>query len=162
MPSGVFPRTRRPASERFWEKVQKGDGCWVWMGALIKGYGAFQQETTRTVRAHRFSYEEANGPIPSGLQICHSCDNPRCVRPDHMRVGTALDNSRDKWSRGRGSRAPQGLCKVNAAKTHCKRGHPLAGENLRVNKSGERVCRICRNAYALRRYYAKRGEITSM
>lgn len=86
---------------RFWEHVQKSDGCWEWQGARDGGgYGYFSSGSGR-VRAHRFSYTLANGPIPDGLYVCHTCDNPPCVRLDHLWLGTRADNNRDRDRKGR-------------------------------------------------------------
>ena len=73
------------------------NGCTPWMGARSRGYGDFGKR-----KAHRVAWELANGPIPAGLVVCHSCDNPPCVNPDHLWVGTMGDNIRDCISKGRG------------------------------------------------------------
>ena len=87
--------------ERFWTKVSKSDGCWEWQAARDRdGYGQFGVFRRQT-KAHRFSWEITNGPIPPGMIVCHTCDNPSCVRPDHLFVGTHQDNQRDKWNKGR-------------------------------------------------------------
>ncbi len=87
--------------ERFWAKVNKTDGCWEWVGRKSpKGYGEIDG-TNYTVRAHRLSWELHYGPIPEGKLICHHCDNPPCVRPDHLFVGTIGDNNRDMCAKGR-------------------------------------------------------------
>lgn len=100
MPS-VSPRDPLP---RFWSKVQKSEdpeGCWLWTGALNeKGYGFFKVEP-KQLKAHRFAYEQFVGPIPEGLQVNHHCDNPACVRPDHLYVGTQQENRQDAVRRGR-------------------------------------------------------------
>ena len=83
-----------------------GDGCWEWTGGfMVDGYGRFKQ-----ARAHRHAWSVANGPIPSGMVICHRCDNPRCVRQDHLFLGTHADNQRDCQAKGRnpGNRLPRG------------------------------------------------------
>jgi hypothetical protein len=87
---------------RFWALVEKTDsGCWVWRTAARHGgYGQFQVGR-RPYRAHRISWEMANGPIPDGLVIRHDCDNPPCVNPDHLRPGTHADNMADQLARGR-------------------------------------------------------------
>lgn len=95
------------SEERFWSKVEKTEGCWLWVRArTAAGYGHFYILRQHHY-AHRFSYELAHGPIPTGLIVCHRCDNPQCVRPEHLFLGTDADNSRDKWSKGRGV-APTG------------------------------------------------------
>lgn len=91
----------RPPEIRFWEKVQKGAGCWVWTASLNgTGYGQFSIHN-KPVRAHRYAYELLNGPIPAGKRVCHTCDNPPCVRPDHLFIGTAKDNTLDMIRKGR-------------------------------------------------------------
>jgi hypothetical protein len=74
--------------------------CWIWQKALRKGYGLTWHKGKK-VYAHRLMYEFVRGPIPPGLCVCHSCDNPRCVNPDHLWVGTERDNLRDMASKGR-------------------------------------------------------------
>lgn len=91
---------------RFWSHVEKTDGCWNWTAHLLPGgYGHFQLGTNRTDRAHRFSYKLHFGPIPKddGIEwcVCHRCDNPRCVRPDHLFLGTDRDNMHDMMRKGR-------------------------------------------------------------
>ena len=90
--------------ERFWAKVTKGDGCWEWNARTKPGkwpYGLLRLRRGKDVRAHRFSYELNVGPIPPGMMVCHKCDNPKCVRPDHLFVGTCKDNMQDCLSKGR-------------------------------------------------------------
>ena len=90
-----------PPEKRFWMQVHKSSGCWVWVGNRIpQGYGTIGVGG-KPVRAHRYSWELHNGPIPDGLFVLHRCDNPPCVRPDHLFLGTALDNSRDCVDKGR-------------------------------------------------------------
>ena len=99
-------RQARQLEERFWAKVDKSGECWLWTDALRPdGYGYLQRvggRGGRTYLAHRASYEIAYGPIPDGLHVCHHCDNPPCVRPDHLFLGTDLDNIRDMIRKGRG------------------------------------------------------------
>lgn len=81
--------------ERFWSKVAKSDGCWLWQAATHRfGYGMFSLDG-RTTTAHRVSWALTNGPVPGGLHVLHRCDVPACVRPDHLFLGTPTDNMQD-------------------------------------------------------------------
>jgi hypothetical protein len=94
----------RPVAERFWERVNKTAGCWLWTGSLgFYGYGQLSagRNGLTPLRAHRLSWELHNGSIPDGLHVLHHCDNPTCVRPDHLFLGRAADNSLDKVAKGR-------------------------------------------------------------
>lgn len=101
MPRGRVPV---PVEDRFWAKVQKcgPNECWPWTGAKNSdGYGGIGLNG-KVVSAHRVSWELHHGTrVPRGLSILHSCDNPTCVNPAHLRTGTAKDNSDDKMARGR-------------------------------------------------------------
>lgn len=88
--------------ERFWAKVDKAGECWIWTGwQRGKGYGGFETESGTKVSAHRYSYEMAFGPVPAGLHVCHRCDNPPCVRPEHLFAGSNGDNMKDMYRKGR-------------------------------------------------------------
>jgi hypothetical protein len=79
-------------------------GCWLWLGSLnLKGYGRLMIKK-KSVLAHRFSWEHHNGPISKGLLVCHKCDTPSCVNPDHLFIGTHADNLRDMRNKGRWKR----------------------------------------------------------
>jgi hypothetical protein len=95
---------RRPFTDRFWEKVHKTEGCWLWTAASKKeGYGVIgaPDKPRRLLRAHRVSWEMAHGPIPPGMDVCHRCDVPACVRVDHLFLGAAADNLADMFAKGR-------------------------------------------------------------
>jgi hypothetical protein len=86
---------------RFMRRVNKTESCWEWMGARIaSGYGRVILDS-HAYLCHRVSYSHFNGPIPSGMIVRHSCDNPCCVNPAHLLIGTYADNGKDKSDRGR-------------------------------------------------------------
>lgn len=134
------------AVERFWPKVLKSDGCWLWQGCVQgNGYARFRAGG-RTVYAHRFSYELHNGPIPEGLMLDHLCRTPRCVRPDHLEAVTNRENT----VRGLGplvnTISPQARAAawaINRNKTHCAKGHAYDAENTRYCPDGSRRCAQC-------------------
>lgn len=103
---GPQPKT---IEERFWKKVlkTKKNKCWEWSGALDGGgYGSFRigsmlDGTRKKVRAHRVAWELTNGPVPAGYCVLHRCDNPKCVRPDHLFLGTQRDNVLDMIKKNR-------------------------------------------------------------
>lgn len=120
--------------ELFWAKVRRTDDCWEWAAAKDQdGYGMFW-DGSRTVRAHRFSFELALGPVPAGLRLDHLCRNTSCVRPEHLEVVTHQVNQLRSTS----------FSGTNAAKTHCKNGHPFDEVNTRARSDHPgRVCRTC-------------------
>lgn len=121
--------------ERFHAKViETDDGCWCWQGALTyNGYGQFW-DGTKTVRAHRWSYQHYVGAIPEGLTIDHLCKNPACVKPTHLEAVTIRENV----LRGTGPSA------INAAKNRCDNGHEFNQENTYIRPDGGgRCCRTC-------------------
>ena len=140
----------RPLAERFWSRVEKADGeaCWLWKGARRGEYGALQTEG-RMEGAHRVSYEINVGPIPEGMEVCHHCDNPPCVRPDHLFLGTTTDNRRDACRKGRARGQPSP--EINRSGTHrqCCTCHIVKA--ITAFSPGNRRCRECRNRKARER-----------
>ena len=92
-------------SKRFWARVNRTDDCWLWTG--WKDWGGYGILTVKdkNIKAHRFSWELFFGPIPLGLKVLHKCDVRLCVNPDHLFLGTNLDNSRDMVNKGRGRKS---------------------------------------------------------
>jgi hypothetical protein len=113
-------RTKIDLIERFWSKVQKSSGCWIWKdGTFDNGYGQFRV-LNKKVKAHRFSWEITYGPIPDGLKVLHKCDNPPCVNPNHLFLGTNKDNTWDSIKKGRFCIDP------NRFDHPCGEDHPLS------------------------------------
>lgn len=124
--------------EKFWGKVvkQEGEACWFWTGGRTRdGYGQYTING-RIVYAHRYAYEQVNGPLLPGEKVCHSCDQPSCQRPDHLFKGTQAVNLADMWAKGRGRNQ-------NMGKPRCKHGHEFTPENTRLTSEGDRVCLTC-------------------
>jgi len=120
--------------ERFWAKVEKTDDCWLWLGATSpEGFGRFRSGTWET-SAPRYAYRLLVGELAPTELLHHACDEPRCVRPDHMFPVTPTEHALLIDS-------PPG---INARKTKCIHGHPLSGKNLYVDAEGGRRCRACR------------------
>lgn len=101
-------RKRTPLLERFWKLITKNNktGCWEWTGYLGRGYGIICEGgfQGKLIPAHRLSWSIHNGQIPKGMFICHRCDNPKCVNPEHLFVGTQKDNMHDASIKGRTAR----------------------------------------------------------
>lgn len=159
----------RPLEERFWEKVDKNGPihqyrpelgrCWLWTHCHDEaGYGRIQEagKGSKLLRSNCASYELHNGPIPAGLQILHNCDNPPCVNPAHLFLGTHQDNMDDKRKRGRQAKGEKnGWAKlteeqvteirctyVKGSQTH---GTPALGRKYRVHHST--IWRVIREIY---------------
>lgn len=145
--------------QRFDEKyfIEPNTGCWIWTGSLDKGYGKIVVGKTaagnpRPIPASRLSYELHKGS-PAGRVVCHKCDTPACVNPDHLFLGSYKDNSRDMVKKGR--------CKAgwqNKEKTHCSNGHEFTSDNTHIKKDGTRRCKEC-NRVRARAFQRKKKNI---
>jgi hypothetical protein len=92
----------RARADRFWARVQKGPGCWLWQGAKNqRGYGLAYYDGKKNQTVHRLMWRLHFGEIPEGKLVCHTCDTPSCVNPEHLFLGTNQDNSDDKIAKGR-------------------------------------------------------------
>lgn len=99
---------RAAIAQRFWAKViVHSGGCWEWTASVNEaGYGRMTAGRGNQLKAHRVSWELHNGPIPEGMCVLHECDNPPCCNPDHLFLGTQLENQADMRAKGRGSQPP--------------------------------------------------------
>lgn len=149
---------RKPISEeeRFWEKVDKSGrnpdfpDCWEWTAHTVKTYGMFackRNGINKKVQTHKYIWEKLNGPVPSGLEVCHLCNHPPCVRPDHLEIGTRSHNQRYSVMHGNNK---------ESRKTHCKHGHPYDEKNT-IHKVSKRTgfntrdCKACHKRWSQER-----------
>lgn len=135
-----------------WEAyVVRGDPdtCWLWQGPKLVsgGYGVLQLGRRYKQRAHRVSYELHTGLIPAGMHVCHSCDTPACVNPNHLWLGTNRENHHDKMKKGR-------WVDVYKDRQKCSAGHPYSPENTEI-RDGHRICRECKRIANLAAYYRR-------
>jgi hypothetical protein len=135
-------RTPTPIEVRFWNFVpdKPSDECWEWTGRRNElGYGTIRETSgSRLIRAHRVSASIHLADYSESLLVCHHCDNPPCVNPSHLFMGTHRDNTLDGWEKGRIRKPP-----TPARKTHCPVGHEYTHENTWVEKNGVPHCRSC-------------------
>lgn len=134
--------------------IQTESGCWEWQGFRHKPprhYGSTSYRG-KNVRAHRLMYKLIKGQIPAGMVVMHSCDNPPCINPDHLKLGTHLENMAECRAKGR---------YYYANLTHCKRGHEFNDENTYYIKTpgkwfGLRACKACQKLLQRERYQANK------
>jgi len=132
--------------ESFFKKTIVNGSCIEFVGGKIGGgYGRVNFNGQRFV-AHRLAWELTNGPIPEGLFVLHKCDNPPCINPDHLFLGTNKDNTQDMLAKGR----------RQTKKLFCKRGHSMAGDNIIHYANGKRKCKACHKLVAYKSYIKRK------
>jgi hypothetical protein len=151
-------RVTRPLMERFWEKVNRRgpDECWEWMGSRNgAGYGKIGKSGNSRY-AHRISYEMAYGAIPGDLYVCHRCDNPSCVNPNHLFAGSCLDNVLDMIRKGRSPHEKLAFLDIEAMEQMRVDGYSYRsiGAQFKISESGVR--KIAKR-YDWRRRFGARG-----
>lgn len=124
----------RPLWRRFWPNVTVTPGCWIWVGATHSGgYGTLSMGAGAPAYAHRLSFALFKGPIPAGLWVLHRCDNPPCVNPDHLFLGTIRDNNADRHSKGRSPKGTRhGRARLTEDAVRELRKRAAAGEMQRT------------------------------
>lgn len=148
-------RTPEQQIAQFWERVDKSggeDACWNWTrgcsgGASERSYGQYYMGE-RKVTTHRLAYQLVYGEIPSGMEVCHTCDNPSCCNPRHLFLGTHKDNMQDRERKGRGTAKGQRRGLQNPASTDIKPPSKKCGSHNGQSKLDEDDVRLIRSVYA--------------
>ena len=140
---GAFALSPLEKLEAIFNKVVTSEkGCDEWQG-MVRGHMGYSSVKWRnkTWFGHRLVYTLIYGEIPEGMCVMHTCDNPKCLNPEHLKLGTNQDNIDDEISKGRD---------YNQRKAHCLRGHPFSGTNLVLRREGKkRSCRKCESIRAV-------------
>ena len=145
-PESCFRLTDQMTKQHFMTRVRiLKSGCWLWLGCINRsGYGSLK-DRKRTWLAHRWSYEYI-AKRPHAEELHHVCRTRNCVNPKHLKPATKISH-------------PDKPSALNRNKTHCANGHPYQGENLYVDKVGNRHCRACRRESAIQSYYRHHKQV---
>jgi len=149
-----MPYVVPPTKERILQSIKKDEktGCWNWTRAVFQRTGRPRIEIkSKAYGAHRISYQEFIGPIGEGLLVCHRCDNPLCVNPEHLFLGTPGDNMRDCVEKRR---------RIAFYDEKCTRGHALTADNVQIVMErgyAKRRCKTCNAQKAMEAYRRKHG-----
>lgn len=137
--------------ERFWARVDTTGDCWTYTGPKNRlGYGVAGHKALpdRSRFAHRYAWQVTNGPIPEGMRVLHRCDNPPCVNPDHLWLGTIADNNRDRKVKGRSSRGQAShLAKVDVDTVRAIRAERVLTQRQMAAKYGIHRSQVQRIVY---------------
>lgn len=130
--------------ERFFRRINKTNGCWLWTGHTDHGYGRIRVGKGERIKVHRLAWAIHHGELPpKGLFVCHRCDVPNCVNPEHLFLGTPKENTADMQRKGR-------HCNQNTYKVVCVKGHLFIEDNTIYRNTGGRRCRKCMTAYGVK------------
>jgi hypothetical protein len=155
-----MPRPARTLANKFWARVpllyrNADDRCWKWAGwCFPQGYGRLYDENRKSLRAHRVSWALHYGPVPKGMSVLHHCDNPPCVNPRHLFLGTQTDNQVDMNQKGRrGKPKAIGVRNPNAKLTECdiRVIRKLAAEGFSQRELATNFCVHHSSIYAILR-----------
>lgn len=130
---------RKAAQARFWERMDKTGSCWLWRGAVTThGYGCVKWDE-RVLGAHKVAYTLVKGEVPAGMQIRHSCDTRLCCNPEHLEIGTHIDNMADMAARGRGQKDGKRILTAEAVReiraAHGKESSGTLSKRFNVQQS---------------------------
>jgi hypothetical protein len=155
------PTTGRTLQDRLFDRIKIVGDCWVWQGAKTKqGYGrlSYRAKYSQPVYAHRAMYEDVHGPVPADMEVCHSCDNPACINPAHLWVGTHKENIQDAirkgrhyFRKGRPPGGPHGSASHRAVLTvdQVREIRKLRGAGLRPIEIAQRLDQPYQRVYAV-------------
>ena len=141
-----MPKLNKTIEERIKDNIAINEsGCWLFQGKSTTASGhKLMGVNGKAQYVHRTSYEVFVAPIPKGMVIMHSCDNPSCCNPEHLKAGTHKENSQDALRKGRLKPGKDGGKRVGSRDGYCPNMHEINPENSFIDSKGCRGCRLCR------------------